>query len=696
MNTTARGWGGLAAATVLIGVVITQLCAGQLFEAPRLALFDLYERSAPRVRTTAPVVIVAVDETSLAKVGQWPWPRQILAQLIANIQRGGPAALGVDMIWPEPDKQSPEQWVRRAGPLPPGLTQALGQLPSHDGLLADALSLGPAAIGLHGLREDGTRKDGGALAPFRTIGGDGTSPPANLPTFTAALRSIPPLDAAAAGHGLLSVDPGRGRVIRRMPLISNVSGRLAPSLDLEMLRLAAHAPWIDLYRDGRAVRGVGVGPLKIPTEQDGAVWIDYSPHDGRRFVSAADVLAGRVSAGAFAQKLVLIGVTGEGVLDQQNTPLGVLPGTEIDAQLLENVIDGRLAQRPGWAWLAEPALTGALGLLFILALPRAPRPWQAVIVLAPIALAAAGGFELWGQRRLLFDSATPVIGGLLVLAALVIGGLADADAQRRRLRRELELRRLAQAKADGELDAARRIQMGILPQAADLAADPRIDLAALMVPARQVGGDLYDFFMIDADHLFFAIGDVSGKGVPASLFMALGKSLAKSCALRGEADIGAIVNRANIEISRDNPEMMFITLFAGILNAATGELRFCNAGHDAPLLLRPGEPPRPLHGESGPPLCVLEDFDYASDGLALRPGDRICLITDGVTEATNGEGGMMGRDRVEALLARLGADADTQEVNDRLRQGVDAFVAGAEPFDDLTILTLRWRGPIGR
>ena len=243
------------------------------------------------------------------------------------------------------------------------------------------------------------------------------------------------------------------------------------------------------------------------------------------------------------------------------------------------------------------------------------------------------------------------------------------------------------------MDAARRIQLGILPRAKDLAADHRIDLAALMIPARQIGGDMYDFFKIDADHLFFAIGDVSGKGVPASLFMALGKSLAKSCALRGEADIGAIVNRANIEISRDNPEMMFITLFAGILNVATGEARFCNAGHDPPFLLRPGEPPRTLQGESGPPLCVLDDYGYATNACALRPGDRLCLITDGVSEATNGDGSMMGRDRVETLLAGLADDADAQAVTDQLHQAVEAFVGGAEPFDDLTILTVGWRGP---
>ena len=193
--------------------------------------------------------------------------------------------------------------------------------------------------------------------------------------------------------------------------------------------------------------------------------------------------------------------------------------------------------------------------------------------------------------------------------------------------------------------------------------------------------------------LFRSVGDVSGKGVPASLFMALGKSLCKSCALRGETDIGAIVNRANAEISRDNPEMLFITLFAGILDLATGELRFCNAGHDAPLLVRPGAAPQSIDAAGGPPLCVLDDFPYATETYQLQPGDLLCLTTDGITEAMTGQGALMGRERVEALLADTPPDASAKAVTDRLHAAVDRFVAGAEASDDLTILTIRWTGP---
>ena len=221
-----------------------------------------------------------------------------------------------------------------------------------------------------------------------------------------------------------------------------------------------------------------------------------------------------------------------------------MPGIEIHAQVLENILEGRLARRPGWAQTAEALLTFMLALLLIVSLPQLRPRWQVPAGLAVIALLGAIGFTLWWKWLLLIDVATPAIAQGAVFVALLGGNFAEADMQRRRLRRELEQRKLAAARAEGELEAGRRIQMGMLPKVASIA-DARVDLDALIIPARQIGGDLYDFFKIDADRLFLSVADVSGKGVPAALFMALGKSLCKSSALRGETDIAIIINRTN-------------------------------------------------------------------------------------------------------------------------------------------------------
>jgi serine phosphatase RsbU (regulator of sigma subunit) len=486
---------------------------------------------------------------------------------------------------------------------------------------------------------------------------------------------------------------------RRMPLVSLISGRLAPSLGLETLRMAIRDPparHVDLhFADGR-VTTVSLGALDIPAEADGSVWVNFSPHDESRFVPAYKVLEGDFPPAKFDRAIVLLGETGLGRIDQRMTPTGPMPGVEIHAQLLENVLEGSLASRPDWTRAAELGLTFLLALLLIPLLPLLKPGWQMLLGAVVLAGLAGLGFGLWRHTHILLDVATPAIGLALVAIAYMGGGFAQADVQRRRLRQELEQRKLAQARTEGELEAARRIQMGILPDPASLKDDPRFELDALMIPARQIGGDLFDFFKMDGDHLFFSVGDVSGKGVPAALFMALGKSLCKSTALGGERDIGAIMDRTNAEISRENPEMLFITMFAGILDLASGVLCFCSAGHDAPFLLRGGGQPAALESSGGPPLSIVEDFSYPAESFQLKPGDLLCVITDGVTEAMTADGAVMGRMRASAALAALPPGASASMATRALRDAVDAHVAGAEPSDDLTILTVRWHGPTAR
>jgi serine phosphatase RsbU (regulator of sigma subunit) len=247
----------------------------------------------------------------------------------------------------------------------------------------------------------------------------------------------------------------------------------------------------------------------------------------------------------------------------------------------------------------------------------------------------------------------------------------------------------------GELEAARRIQMSSLPQPTTaFPGDTRLDLYAFLEPAREVGGDLYDFFALDHDRIFFLIGDVSGKGLPGSLFMAVSKALYKSVALRQARQVEAVMREANAEISRENTGGLFVTVLAGILDTRTGLLEYCNAGHEPPYLLPSGARPllRLMDG-GGPPLCAVDCFPYAASSRRLEPGDTLCLVTDGVTEAVSPGAALYGRNRLEALLMQVGRAASASEVGDAIRREVERFTDGVEPSDDMAILVVRWKGP---
>jgi adenylate cyclase len=313
-------------------------------------------------------------------------------------------------------------------------------------------------------------------------------------------------------------------------------------------------------------------------------------------------------------------------------------------------------------------------------------------------LLLGAGFWMFHRHGWLFDGAGMSIAFAAVLASLVSSATLEVQRDNRRLAAAEHALREKSARLAGEMEAARRIQLGALPNA-DTAfpGETRFAVSALVEPAREVGGDLFDFFMIDERRLCFLIGDVSGKGVPASLFMAVTRTLSRSFATRLSGGPSQIVSAANEDLSSGNVETLFVTMLFGVLDVASGEMELVNAGHDAPWRLQSQQPPRQLVAASdagGPPLCVLDDFVYVVQHLQLAPGDRLCMVTDGITEAANAAGELYGSTRVRQALAQVG-DGGAQAIVQVLREDVAGFVAGAEASDDLAILVVQWHGPGG-
>jgi sigma-B regulation protein RsbU (phosphoserine phosphatase) len=248
----------------------------------------------------------------------------------------------------------------------------------------------------------------------------------------------------------------------------------------------------------------------------------------------------------------------------------------------------------------------------------------------------------------------------------------------------------AKERIESELKIARAIQMSMVPKTFPAFPDrPEFDIFATLAPARDVGGDLYDFFFIDEDHLLFAIGDVSGKGVPAALFMAVTKTLLRATAATA-ATPGEMLRRLNEELCRDNDSGMFVTLFCGILDVRTGEIDYSNGGHDLPYHLQAGGP-RPLENTDGAALGIERDGAYRSGRARLGPGESLFLYTDGLTEAMDATGALFSPERLEQGLRRLQGSGPRQLLR-HVMDEVSAFSAGTEQADDITALVLRFAG----
>ena len=687
-----RSGGGRPVGVLLLLLLVVALLAPRfpLFRLVRLASFDTYQAVAPRQRVSAPAVIVAIDDPSLTAHGQWPWPRTLLAELISRIADADPAVIGVDILMPDLDPLSPARLPKLVPNLSADVVERLMSAPSNESVLAASLGRTRTVLGAAGLDYEEGEAQGprGGWAPMRLHGGD---PTRFVRRFVSVRRSLDEIDRAALGRALLNADREAG-VVRRVPLIAAVGDTLVPGFAPELLRVAADEASMAVHVGADGVQAIALGDVRVPTERDGTMLVHYSRHDPSRFVSAAEVLKGAVPAESFARKVVLIGVTAIGLSDYQATPVvDRMPGVEIHAQAIENIFDGTLLSRPAWAPWAEAGALVVAGALLIWAVPPLKRRYSLLLFFGAVLTAWIVGFLLYREARLLVDAVSPTIALGVLFAVMLSVTLAEVDSHRRTLRRELQQERDAAARLAGELEAARRIQMGILPRPSDLPGNGRaFDLHAFLEPARTVGGDLYDFFQPQPERLFFLLGDVAGKGLPGCLFMAVSKSLYKSTALRAH-DTATIMSEANAQISRENAESLFVTVFAGSLTLATGMLDFSNAGHEAPYVVRAGEPLRRLPAVGGPPLCVVDDFAYEAAPYQLAPGDTLVLMTDGVVEAMNPARELYGRVRLETVLAQLGGMTPVAIV-EAISADVTRFTAGAEPADDLAILALRWNG----
>jgi sigma-B regulation protein RsbU (phosphoserine phosphatase) len=249
----------------------------------------------------------------------------------------------------------------------------------------------------------------------------------------------------------------------------------------------------------------------------------------------------------------------------------------------------------------------------------------------------------------------------------------------------------AKERIEHELKIAHDIQMGILPKTfPPFPEKSEFDLYATLEPAKEVGGDLYDFFFMDDEHLCFAVGDVSDKGVPASLFMAITKTLIKTKATKGLTS-DMVLTRVNEDLALDNPSVMFVTLFLGIFNIRTGVLEYCNGGHNPPYIIRANGDLEKLAMTQGMALGVMEDFIYTSKTLTLRKGETLFMYTDGVTEAINKDTELFSEKKLEKELDTL-KEKPLEALIGGVMDKVKTFSHGMPQTDDIAMMALRYYG----
>ena len=610
------------------------------------------------------IALVEVDDLTLrAFRGVWPLPRETYAVAIDALENAGVQAIGIDLLFLGENSEDPK----------------------GDALLAAVMAAHPNVVLSMGFQPNDASLGGGQEIPADSSAMISHGRPVSRQRLALAQSVSLPYDdllasAAELGHTAVLIDADG--VIRRIPHFVRFGDWAYPSLVLRLVEVAARndptLPQFELAPDGIQIFWNG-RHLRVPSAEEGATAIAFCgdrsafPHRYSLFQVLQwyrhnDTLS---LARAFRGKLVLMGAT---AIEEHATDIGATPYSNeaplvyIHANAIDSVIRGRFLASLPWQWIVLSLI--ALGLVLGLAYSRWSVGHSALVTLAALIAVAELDYGLFVHANLNL----PPVGAMLVPPFTLI---AVENAWRRQTEQRTRLRAR-------ELDVARSIQQHLLPSVPP--AVSALDVSGRNLPADEIGGDYFDWIMLDDDHLAVALGDIAGHGIPAALIMAHLRASFHAMAQAGRSpeEIVAAMNRS---LARATTAGKFATFFLGVISMGERRLRYCNAGHNPALLIRGGE--LRLLPATGFPLALLEDASYEGGEEEFHPGNTLVIYSDGIPEAPIGKH-FYGDERLQEqalTLARsnTGAVAFVNHILADLRATAGAGMRG----DDVTLVVVR-------
>jgi serine phosphatase RsbU (regulator of sigma subunit)/CHASE2 domain-containing sensor protein len=508
-----------------------------------------------------------------------------------------------------------------------------------------------------------------------------------------------PGQRAAVGFGAniraLNAHNDSDQVIRRMPLVFTVDGAQVPSMAAELAARASGSPPSAKVAAAGAVAGTitlnfAGGADDIPTFSlaDLQACVEKNDKDFfRRHFDGKVVLIGTLldvedrkitskrfataPEGARAARCALAMPAAGQAFTRDS-----ISGVYVQATAVNNLLRGDALFEFGRIGIGIASFAlAALAVAAALTL----GPTGASLAFLTVAALWTAGATIAFRNALAVPLVEPLLAALAALIATISYRLIVAE---RIMAAQMTQKRAREA----EMASAAAIQRAMLPSMQGDIVACGLDTFAQMIPAREVGGDLYDIARLDANRVVITIGDVCGKGIPASLFMAMTQTVMR-LVVRTSQDMQAEIEAANRLLAADNREDMFTTLFCGVIDVPSGTMTYCNCGHNPPLVLRKGETTFELLRKCGPALGILEDASYAPRSIVLSPGDMLLLYTDGVTEAENPQSDLFGTEPLERAILEVGG-RPAREIVEHVIQRVAAFTKGAPQSDDITCVAV--------
>ena len=633
--------------------------------------FDLYQKVFVQEENSE-VVIIDIDEQSLGKFGQFPWNRNIFAQILEQLNSSRPKAIGFDIFFTEKDKQSPDSIIKSYDLIPSDVAE-LQKLKGPDEVFSEKLKDTNSVIAVLGSNVPShSNYDRKSKARFLSKGGD---PKEFTYSYPFSIGSLELLEKNVKGLGSISFLDQLDGIIRSLPLIVQFNKKIYPTMGLEMVRVGSNQKNIYVELNDVGINRISARPHKIQSDPNGIIWIKYKKPNKKQYISASDVYDGNFKSDYFKDKYVLIGASAQGLFDLVKTPLGItIPGVEVHANVIENILNKSYLIRNPNTYVFELLFSIVVALItFILSQKIKPK-FSLSIFFGNILAIIIIGFSIYKFRSELIDISYPIfIVTLTFLTGLYFRFIEENKIALTNLQKEAKLLK--------ERELAAGVQKSLFP---DIAKFENF-IFAKNVPARDVSGDYFDVVRSTPEEYFFTLADVSGKGVKAGMYMAKASSIFRTLT-NLKFPLEKIVFGVNNELVEAKFKGMFVTAVFGKLNIKTGEMIFVNAGHESILTFDKNKNYEYIKSDM-PPIGIVKYFTESmvkSNTMNLTEKTFV-VYTDGVTEGYLKNGQEMGAEGVQKIIDNM-----TEMTPKNIVEGIEKELNwGAEKLrDDITCMAI--------
>ena len=438
---------GMFLLCAFVGLYYVDVKTGVGFlDAWRNKVFDYYQEIKPREVPTPenkPVTIIDLDEQSLETIGQWPWPRNVIAQMVENLMQMGAVLVAFDIVFAEPDRMNPSSVASTLVGLDDATKEKLLGLKSNDQIFADVIRKSRVVLGQAGRPSETEGVKGPPVkksVAVQKLSKSAPEPYVFIPKFPSLVRNVPVIEQAATGrfggHGIFSVVPGKDGIVRNVPAFFGHDGQYFPALAIEMLRIATGRPTIlAKVNDAGMVEAAIAKGLTVTTDRIGQVWPYFSKRDWDKYVSAAKVLDGTADPAKIKGKLTIVGTSAVGLRDIRSIPTERdIPGVEVHAQLIEAIVHSKYLVRPNYADVAELSILLVGGIIMIILVPWVGAKWTAVLFIMVAGGSMGTSWYLFSEKLYLLDATYAVFGIAVMYTSMTYAGYAREEAERRQTR----------------------------------------------------------------------------------------------------------------------------------------------------------------------------------------------------------------------------------------------------------------------